>query len=337
MTSAASANRASGCGSGHGRDSGQECSGARGRVSQMCACRRRGKIASVQADCRFQVPGVRFQGQATVRTCTNLTSDPAPRCVYNAGLGQRAGSRVTAPARNRRETPWTRLRVREATYSTAARHFHWWTVALLAIQVPVGLYMVYRRQRAQNIWDGLTNTLYSSHKTLGLVILALVIARLALPPRARRARRRADHHLVAESRLARHPLVALSAADPGAARRLARHLALRRARGVRPRHNPAAGRKNAEAYEPVRMLHKYLAYLTVALIAMHVGAAVVLHYLIRGDGVLARMIPWVGRRGQVSDPGGSLSPGARRRPGSDTAATAAAPACRYARPEHRCG
>ena len=36
------------------------------------------------------------------------------------------------------------LQVREATYSTAARHFHWWTVALLAIQVPVGLYMAYR-------------------------------------------------------------------------------------------------------------------------------------------------------------------------------------------------
>ena len=33
---------------------------------------------------------------------------------------------------------------RETTYSTGARHFHWWTVALLAIQVPVGLYMAYR-------------------------------------------------------------------------------------------------------------------------------------------------------------------------------------------------
>ena len=79
----------------------------------------------------------------------------------------------------------------ETTYSTGARHFHWWTVALLAIQVPVGLYMVYRGNTL-NVWDGLTNALYSSHKTLGLVILALVVARLltasctARPPTSRR-------------------------------------------------------------------------------------------------------------------------------------------------------
>ena len=65
---------------------------------------------------------------------------------------------------------------RETTYSTGARHFHWWTVALLAIQVPVGLYMVYRGSVTN--FDALTNTLYSSHKLLGLVILILVLARL---------------------------------------------------------------------------------------------------------------------------------------------------------------
>ena len=30
----------------------------------------------------------------------------------------------------------------EATYSTVARRFHWWTFALLAVQIPVGLFMV---------------------------------------------------------------------------------------------------------------------------------------------------------------------------------------------------
>jgi hypothetical protein len=30
---------------------------------------------------------------------------------------------------------------------------------------------------------------------------------------------------------------------------------------------------------------------------MHIGAAVVLHYFIRGDGVLARMLPWARQRG----------------------------------------
>jgi len=31
-----------------------------------------------------------------------------------------------------------------ATYGKAARRFHWWTAALVAVQAPVGFYMVYR-------------------------------------------------------------------------------------------------------------------------------------------------------------------------------------------------
>ena len=63
------------------------------------------------------------------------------------------------------------------TYSTTARRFHWWTVAFLAVQIPVGLYMAYRGNTL-NVWDGLTNALYSSHKLLGMAILVLVLARL---------------------------------------------------------------------------------------------------------------------------------------------------------------
>jgi hypothetical protein len=62
-------------------------------------------------------------------------------------------------------------------YSVAARRFHWWTVAFLAVQVPVGLVMVYRG-KGLNVWDATTNALYSGHKLLGLIILCVVIARL---------------------------------------------------------------------------------------------------------------------------------------------------------------
>ena len=41
-------------------------------------------------------------------------------------------------------------------------------------------------------------------------------------------------------------------------------------------------------------IHRYLAFLTVLVIGMHVGAAL-FHYLIRKDGVLKRMLPWAGR------------------------------------------
>ena len=64
----------------------------------------------------------------------------------------------------------------EATYSTVARRFHWWTFALLAVQIPVGLFMV-RYGAATNFAEP-TGKLYDGHKILGLVILLLVVARL---------------------------------------------------------------------------------------------------------------------------------------------------------------
>jgi cytochrome b561 len=182
---------------------------------------------------------------------------------------------------------------RETTYSTGARRFHWWTVALLAVQVPIGLYMVYRGN-SLNIWDGLTNALYSSHKTLGLVILALVVARLlyrlihgapADEPTIEWWQKAASHatHWSLYLLLIVVPLVGWLGISLYGARDVFGIMTI-----------PPLAPQNTEAAASVLTLHRYLALLTVALIAMHVGAAVVLHYFIRGDGVLARMLPWVG-------------------------------------------
>ena len=54
-------------------------------------------------------------------------------------------------------------------YSSTARTLHWTTVALLAVQFPVGLYMVYRG-KSLNLWDGLTNVLYGGHKLVGVTL-----------------------------------------------------------------------------------------------------------------------------------------------------------------------
>jgi cytochrome b561 len=43
------------------------------------------------------------------------------------------------------------------------------------------------------------------------------------------------------------------------------------------------------------LMHRLAAYAVIALVAMHIGAAL-FHYFIRKDGVLARMLPWAGRR-----------------------------------------
>ena len=60
---------------------------------------------------------------------------------------------------------------RDATYSTAARRFHWWTVLLMAAQVPIGLFMV-RYGAATNFAEP-TGKLYDTHKLIGLTILYL--------------------------------------------------------------------------------------------------------------------------------------------------------------------
>jgi cytochrome b561 len=183
---------------------------------------------------------------------------------------------------------------REATYSTGARHFHWWTVALLAVQVPLGLYMVYRG--AATNFDALTGGLYDVHKTLGLVILALVVARLLYrlihgaptdEPTIAWWQKAASHvtHWSLYALLILVPLVGWLGISLYGARDVFGIATI-----------PPLAAQNSEAADTVLMLHKVLALLTVAVIAMHVGAAVVLHHFIRGDGVLARMLPQAGIR-----------------------------------------
>ena len=180
---------------------------------------------------------------------------------------------------------------RETAYSTAARHFHWWTVALLAIQLPLGIYIA----------RGGTTTFYDSHKLLGLVILALVVARLvyrlvhgapADEPTLDRWQKAASHatHWSLYLLLIVLPVLGwlgVSLYDDGARQLYGGLVTI-----------PGVGVVNRSVSDTLMLAHKYLAFLTAALIAMHIGAAVVLHWLIRGDGVLARMLPWAGVRGK---------------------------------------
>jgi cytochrome b561 len=74
------------------------------------------------------------------------------------------------------------------TYTPTARGLHWLIVLLIFIQLPLGFYMSYRGNEMEGVnengepvkgvWDALTGTLYSSHKLIGLTILALVVLRL---------------------------------------------------------------------------------------------------------------------------------------------------------------
>jgi cytochrome b561 len=181
----------------------------------------------------------------------------------------------------------------EPTYSTAARRFHWWTVLLVLTQIPVGLYMAYRGN-VLNIWDGLTNALYSSHKSLGILILLLVLARLlyrlshGAPPDEptitwwQKAGAHFNHWALY--------LVLLVVPVLGYI-----GVSLYPALDIFGLFNlPGIVAPNQDAAARVFYWHWVGAVALVLLIGMHVAGAL-FHYFIRRDGVLRRMLVRAGR------------------------------------------
>jgi cytochrome b561 len=179
-------------------------------------------------------------------------------------------------------------------YSPTARALHWTTVALLLVQVPVGLYMVYRGS-VLNLFDTLTNVLYSSHKLVGVVILLIVIWRLVY--RLTRGKP-ADEPTIEPwqrivSRLNHWGLYVLLIAAP-----IAGYIGI----SLFPALDifglfslPGVVAPDKEAAKTAFAVHGLLVLLLALLIALHVGAALY-HYLIRKDNVLGRMIPRLLRR-----------------------------------------
>jgi cytochrome b561 len=174
-------------------------------------------------------------------------------------------------------------------YSPTARRLHWWTVALVAILIPLGFGMAYRGNTL-NIWDGTTNALYNLHKALGFVVLWLVVYRLyyrlrnGAPPDEptlewwQKAASHVTHWglyglLIVMGLLGWH----------GVSRYGARGI-------IGPISLPPLGGQDQAAASTVFYLHFLGGLLLTAMIAAHVGAAL-FHHLIRKDGVLRRMLP----------------------------------------------
>jgi cytochrome b561 len=67
------------------------------------------------------------------------------------------------------------------SYDGVHRAIHWITALLIFGLVPVGIVMSMRGEA--NLWDDLTNTLYNTHKLVGL--LALIVVALRIVSRAR--------------------------------------------------------------------------------------------------------------------------------------------------------
>jgi len=178
-------------------------------------------------------------------------------------------------------------------YSKVARRFHWWTAALVAVQAPVGFYMVYRGPTLK-IWDGVTNTLYNLHKLVGLVIFFLVLARLAY--RLTQGAPADEPSLEAWQKGAAHAThwslyLLLLLVPIGGYLGISLYPAL----DVFGMPLPSITAADQAAAARVFFLHWIGAVLILLLVGAHVSAALY-HYFLRKDGVLQRMWPAAGRR-----------------------------------------
>ncbi|MGD9784123.1 MAG: cytochrome b [Hyphomicrobiaceae bacterium] len=179
-------------------------------------------------------------------------------------------------------------------YSPTARGFHWLVVALLLVQIPLGLYMAYRGNTL-NVWDGLTNGLYSSHKLLGMIILLVVVARLAY----RLVHGAPDHEPTLEawhriaSGINHLGLYVLLLVVPVLGWLGVSYYPALDIFGIFKL--PGLVAANEKTAVTVFWYHAVGAFALIAFAGVHVGAALY-HFLIRGDNVLARMIPGLMRK-----------------------------------------
>lgn len=175
---------------------------------------------------------------------------------------------------------------RPAGYGTTARMLHWLVAALILAMIPVGLLMV-----QDGLDRSLGDALYLFHKNVGSLLIVIIALRLVW-------------------RLT-HPPAPLPATMPDWQRRVAglSHLALYGLMVVMPLSGyvrvraggfpiegldalglPTLVPRSKPLADAASSLHELAAWALMAVLALHVGAALH-HALIRRDGVWARMWP----------------------------------------------
>lgn len=180
----------------------------------------------------------------------------------------------------------------DVAYGAGARLFHWVTVALLLIIIPVGLVMGgLPRGRLQD-------TLFVTHETLGMTVLGLTVLRLlwrlahpppppsaALSPVERRASWTA--HALLYLLLLAMPLTGYAFISFAG-------IQLHYAGLVRV---PILVAKDKPVADRFLAVHTTLQWAVYALALLHIAAALH-HHIVRRNDVLARMLPNLRRRGR---------------------------------------
>ena len=179
------------------------------------------------------------------------------------------------------------MKTAPAAYSSLQKALHWGTALLVIPMIPLGVYMV-NRGAATN-FDALTNTLYTGHKSIGFLVLWLVILRIVI-----RIRRGAPApvstltpierfmsnavHLALYAGLIAVPVLGWAGASAYPALGVFFGLSLP---PILPVNSDLAGK--------IFGLHKFVAILMGLAIMAHFGAAM-MHWLIKKDGVMKRML-----------------------------------------------
>ncbi len=190
------------------------------------------------------------------------------------------------------------------TYTRAARGFHWWIALFILIQIPLGLYMVYRGdemegvndkgEAVKGVWNGiadngLTETLFNSHKLIGISILLLVLLRLAyrltrgVPP----SDPSVPAALTGVSHLLHWSIYLLLIAIPVGGYIGSSYYGALDVFGI---PFPPVTAKDEKFSEVVFGYHGLAAEILLALAVLHIGAAGY-HKFVRKDRVVERMLP----------------------------------------------
>ena len=182
-----------------------------------------------------------------------------------------------------------RARSESTRYGVAARSLHWLTVVLLAIQIPVGVIMAYRGN-VLNLWNAVTDFLYSMHKSLGFMVLLLVVIRLltrtiAGAPAAEPSLDRWQRVIAGANHAGLYLLLLVVAVLGWLGASLFPALEVFGVVSL-----PSISEADRAASDIVFSLHRWAAFLLLTLVALHVGAALH-HHFVRRDGVLRRMLP----------------------------------------------
>ncbi|HYF06220.1 MAG TPA: cytochrome b/b6 domain-containing protein [Acetobacteraceae bacterium] len=175
----------------------------------------------------------------------------------------------------------------DGQYTVVAKWFHWITVGLMAIALPMGVVI-------KHIKDSDKMAFYAIHESVGLTIFLVAVARLAWrlthPPPPHPAHLPAPLAFVAETvhrllyaALILQPVLGFLATNAFGFPMQGQTAYL----GLIDL--PKFMEANTAIAEPLMTAHRVLGYTIMLLLAAHVGGAL-FHHVVRRDGTLMRMI-----------------------------------------------